>query len=115
MKQFGDDFYTNVKELVRRNAEANKIIDILPNKDDEVYYGLVSEVLAHAFFCVNNAVDMIEDTKRNDDFIKEIVNYITGTNNKPFIISGSTGCGKTNLLAKSLSDVRTNLNKTEFA
>lgn len=73
-------------------------------KEDSSAQGqIVTEILQHLHAC-NNSVKIFYGREESCDRIKR---YMLGDSDKPLVLFGDGGCGKTSLLAKSASLVAT--------
>jgi NACHT domain- and WD repeat-containing protein len=105
VKEFGEMFYEKVKLLIDRN-QSKYNLSSLRN------YPLIKEVLYHAHFCN----DSVKKFQGRDDVLDKIKSYLLNINNqKPFIIYGNSGCGKTAILAKFTSEVTLNKKTSNFS
>ncbi|KAH9643947.1 hypothetical protein HF086_016497 [Spodoptera exigua] len=108
---------SNFVDIINRSldAEASKLLadlrDVrLPNKiettniqkamrkeDSSAQGVIVTEILQHLHAC-NNSVKVFHGREPDLDFIE---NYMKNKSDKPLVLYGEGGCGKTSLLAKS--------------
>ncbi len=95
--EFGEVFYEQTRQLIDRNQKQERYFEELGKLDTE----LLHEVLEHANFCN----DTVEKFQGRRDYLAKITSYILSENNGPFIVFGSSGCGKTALTAKLTSQV----------
>lgn len=69
-------------------------------KEDSSAQGvIITEILQHLHACMNS-VKVFYGREENLDHIE---NYILGESDKPLVLYGEGGCGKTSLLAKAAS------------
>ncbi|XP_052753046.1 NACHT and WD repeat domain-containing protein 2 [Galleria mellonella] len=88
LNHFISHFYKNIIKLVDRAMR----------KEDSSAQGvIVTEILQHLHAC-NNSVKVFHG--RAED-LKYIENYMKNTSDKPLVLYGEGGCGKTSLLSKS--------------
>ncbi|KAF9823507.1 hypothetical protein SFRURICE_011360 [Spodoptera frugiperda] len=75
-----------------------KLVDRAMRKEDSSAQGvIVTEILQHLHAC-NNSVKVFHGREPDLDFIE---NYMKNESDKPLVLYGEGGCGKTSLLAKS--------------
>ncbi|XP_022837099.1 NACHT and WD repeat domain-containing protein 2 [Spodoptera litura] len=75
-----------------------KLVDRAMRKEDSSAQGvIVTEILQHLHAC-NNSVKVFHGREPDLDFIE---NYMKNQSDKPLVLYGEGGCGKTSLLAKS--------------
>jgi flagellar biosynthesis GTPase FlhF len=87
LSSFLAHFYKNITKLVDRSMR----------KEDSSAQGvIVTEILQHLHAC-NNSVKVFYGRELALELGKE---YILGNSDKPIILYGQGGCGKTSLLAK---------------
>lgn len=95
LNDFINHFYKNVLKLVDR---------AMRKEDTSAQGKIVTELLQHLHAC-NNSVEVFYGRV---DELKILENYITGESNKPFVLYGAGGSGKTAMLsmtaAKSLNE-----------
>lgn len=92
LKNFMEHFYSSVTRLVdEAMAKYEKL------SSDAVY----TEQLQHLHAC-NNSVKVFQG---RENIVNQIKDYIQGPSNRPFILYGESGCGKTSLTAKGASMV----------
>uniref|UniRef100_T1J835 NACHT domain-containing protein n=1 Tax=Strigamia maritima TaxID=126957 RepID=T1J835_STRMM len=90
LQQFITHFYRSISKLVDRAMR----------KEDQSSLGqIVTEILQHLHTC-NGSVKVFYGRKED---LARIHEYITGNNDRPFVLHGDGGCGKTSLLAKTAS------------
>lgn len=88
LKNFITHFYKNIIKLVDRAMR----------KEDSSPQGqIVTEILQHLHAC-NNSVKVFYG---RDEDLERIHEYMIGDDDKPFVLYGEGGCGKTSLLSKS--------------
>ncbi|XP_053618962.1 NACHT and WD repeat domain-containing protein 2 [Plodia interpunctella] len=88
LNHFITHFYKNIVKLVDR---------AMRKEDSSAQGQIVTEILQHLHAC-NNSVKVFHG--REDD-LKFIENYIKNSSDKPLVLYGEGGCGKTSLLSKS--------------
>lgn len=77
-----------------------KLVDRAMRKEDSSAQGqIVTEILQHLHAC-NNSVKVFYG---REDNLVHIRNYMKSDSEKPLVLFGEGGCGKTSLLAKSAS------------
>lgn len=77
-----------------------KLVDRAMRKEDSSPQGvIITEILQHLHAC-NNSVKVFYGRENSLEHIKR---YMLGSNDKPLILYGEGGCGKTSLLAKAAS------------
>lgn len=77
-----------------------KLVDRAMRKEDSSAQGvIITEILQHLHAC-NNSVKVFYGREDSLDHIKQ---YMLGPNDKPLVLYGEGGCGKTSLLAKTAS------------
>lgn len=89
LKQFADIFEKQVWNLVERGVKKQSTI----SPSGEIY----GEVLEHSQDCV-------EKVKRfygRESEIEQIKKYLMSTSNRPLVLYGESGCGKTSIMAKA--------------
>ncbi|KAG7296838.1 hypothetical protein JYU34_019694 [Plutella xylostella] len=75
-----------------------KLVDRAMRKEDSSAQGqIVTEILQHLHAC-NNSVKVFYGRAEDLDFIE---NYMKNSSDKPLVLYGEGGCGKTSLLSKS--------------
>ncbi|KAL4712468.1 hypothetical protein ACJJTC_007484 [Scirpophaga incertulas] len=75
-----------------------KLVDRAMRKEDSSAQGqIVTEILQHLHAC-NNSVKVFHGREDDLNFIE---NYMKNSSEKPLVLYGEGGCGKTSLLAKS--------------
>lgn len=94
LNHFISHFYKNVVKLVDR---------AMRKEDSSAQGQIVTEILQHLHAC-NNSVKIFYGREESCDRIKR---YMLGDSDKPLVLFGDGGCGKTSLLAKSASLVAT--------
>ncbi|KAI5755532.1 hypothetical protein M8J77_017783 [Diaphorina citri] len=88
LQHFITHFYKNITKLVDRAMR----------KEDSSPQGqIVTEILQHLHAC-NNSVQVFYG---REDTLERIKDYMTGDDDKPIVLYGEGGCGKTSLLAKT--------------
>ncbi|XP_023244232.1 NACHT and WD repeat domain-containing protein 2-like [Centruroides sculpturatus] len=81
-----------------------KLVDRAMRKEDLSSQGqIVTEILQHLYSCKNTA-EVFQGREEELQYIKD---YITNTCNRPLVLHGDGGSGKTSLLAKAASMVPT--------
>ncbi|XP_046986255.1 NACHT and WD repeat domain-containing protein 2 [Schistocerca americana] len=90
LQHFITHFYKNITKLVDR---------AMRKEDSSAQGQIVTEILQHLHAC-NNSVKVFYG--REDD-LERIQMYMTGDSEKPLVLYGEGGCGKTSLLAKAAS------------
>ncbi|XP_026317171.1 NACHT and WD repeat domain-containing protein 2 [Hyposmocoma kahamanoa] len=88
LNHFISHFYKNIIKLVDR---------AMRKEDSSAQGQIVTEILQHLHAC-NNSVKVFHG--REDD-LKFIENYMKDNSDKPLVLYGEGGCGKTSLLSKS--------------
>ncbi|XP_046671615.1 NACHT and WD repeat domain-containing protein 2 [Homalodisca vitripennis] len=88
LNHFITHFYKNITKLVDR---------AMRKEDSSAQGQIVTEILQHLHAC-NNSVQVFYG--REEELVK-IHQYMTGDSEKPIVLYGEGGCGKTSLLAKS--------------
>ncbi|KAK5645668.1 hypothetical protein RI129_004132 [Pyrocoelia pectoralis] len=88
LKHFITHFYKNIVKLVDR---------AMRKEDSSATGQIVTEILQHLHAC-NNSVRVFYG---REDSLEKIQNYMLGESDKPMVLYGEGGCGKTSLLAKS--------------
>lgn len=77
-----------------------KLVDRAMRKEDSSAQGqIVTEILQHLHAC-NNSVKVFYGREEN---LERIESYMLNYSEKPLVLYGEGGCGKTSLLAKSAS------------
>ncbi|XP_030375810.1 NACHT and WD repeat domain-containing protein 2 [Scaptodrosophila lebanonensis] len=94
LNHFISHFYKNVVKLVDR---------AMRKEDSSAQGQIVTEILQHLHAC-NNSVKIFYGREESCERIKR---YMLGDSDKPLVLFGDGGCGKTSLLAKSASLVAT--------
>ncbi|XP_012269999.1 NACHT and WD repeat domain-containing protein 2 [Orussus abietinus] len=75
-----------------------KLVDRAMRKEDSSAQGqIITEILQHLHAC-NNSVKVFYG---REDTLEKIKDYMLGDSDKPLVLYGEGGCGKTSLLAKS--------------
>ncbi|CAH1405153.1 unnamed protein product [Nezara viridula] len=88
LNHFITHFYKNITKLVDRAMR----------KEDSSPQGqIVTEILQHLHAC-NSSVQVFYG---REEELEKIEQYMKGNSNKPMVLYGEGGCGKTSLLAKS--------------
>ncbi|KAI9580289.1 NACHT and WD repeat domain-containing protein 2 [Glossina fuscipes] len=90
LNHFISHFYKNIVKLVDR---------AMRKEDSSAQGQIVTEILQHLHAC-NNSVKVFYGREENLEHIKR---YMLGDSDKPLVLYGEGGCGKTSLLAKSAS------------
>ncbi|XP_055855708.1 NACHT and WD repeat domain-containing protein 2 [Episyrphus balteatus] len=90
LNHFIAHFYKNIVKLVDR---------AMRKEDSSAQGQIVTEILQHLHAC-NNSVKVFYGREENLEHIKR---YMLGDSDKPLVLYGEGGCGKTSLLAKSAS------------
>ncbi|XP_068157619.1 LOW QUALITY PROTEIN: NACHT and WD repeat domain-containing protein 2 [Drosophila tropicalis] len=90
LNHFISHFYKNVVKLVDR---------AMRKEDSSAQGQIVTEILQHLHAC-NNSVKIFYG---REDSCERIKRYMLGDSDKPLVLFGDGGCGKTSLLAKSAS------------
>ncbi|GLH07543.1 LOW QUALITY PROTEIN: Leucine-rich repeat and WD repeat-containing protein, partial [Gryllus bimaculatus] len=90
LQHFITHFYKNITKLVDR---------AMRKEDSSAQGQIVTEILQHLHAC-NNSVKVFYGRENNLEHIKS---YMLGDSDKPIVLYGEGGCGKTSLLAKSVS------------
>lgn len=88
LNHFITHFYKNITKLVDR---------AMRKEDSSAQGQIVTEILQH-LHASNNSVKVFYG---REEQLKRIKNYMLGTCEKPLVLYGEGGCGKTSLLAKS--------------
>ncbi|XP_011493787.1 PREDICTED: NACHT and WD repeat domain-containing protein 2 [Ceratosolen solmsi marchali] len=88
LQQFITHFYRNIIKLVDR---------AMKKEDSSAQGQIITEILQHLHAC-NNSVRVFYG---REDSLDKIENYMLGNSDKPLVLYGEGGCGKTSLLAKS--------------
>lgn len=88
LNHFIAHFYKNIVKLVDR---------AMRKEDSSAQGQIVTEILQHLHAC-NNSVKIFYG---REDQLKEIERYMLGDSDKPLVLYGEGGCGKTSLLSKS--------------
>lgn len=75
-----------------------KLVDRAMRKEDSSAQGqIITELLQHLHAC-NNSVRVFYG---REDSLEKIKDYMLGESDKPLVLYGEGGCGKTSLLAKA--------------
>ncbi|XP_066996019.2 NACHT and WD repeat domain-containing protein 2 [Anabrus simplex] len=90
LQHFITHFYKNITKLVDR---------AMRKEDSSAQGQIVTEILQHLHGC-KNSVKVFYGREEN---LKHIESYMLGDSDKPLVLYGEGGCGKTSLLAKSAS------------
>lgn len=90
LNNFISHFYKNIVKLVDR---------AMRKEDSSAQGQIVTEILQHLHAC-NNSVKVFYGREENLEHIK---GYMLNYSEKPLVLYGEGGCGKTSLLAKSAS------------
>lgn len=90
LNHFISHFYKNVVKLVDR---------AMRKEDSSAQGQIVTEILQHLHAC-NNSVKIFYGREESCERIKR---YMLGDSDKPLVLFGDGGCGKTSLLSKSAS------------
>ncbi|WAQ94112.1 NWD2-like protein, partial [Mya arenaria] len=93
IETFCQHFYDNVLRLVDNAMDRNEKLSSNP-----VYV----EVLQHLKACYNSC----KVFQGREDIVDRIKQYVLGKYDKPLILHGASGCGKTSLMAKGASQSR---------
>ncbi|XP_020292680.1 NACHT and WD repeat domain-containing protein 2 isoform X2 [Pseudomyrmex gracilis] len=88
LQHFITHFYRNIVKLVDR---------AMRKEDSSAQGQIITEILQHLHAC-NNSVKVFYG---REDTLEKIKNYMLGNSDKPLVLYGEGGCGKTSLLAKS--------------
>lgn len=88
LNHFITHFYKNIVKLVDR---------AMRKEDSSAQGQIVTEILQHLHAC-NNSVKVFYG---REEQLERIENYMLGLSDKPLVLYGEGGCGKTSLLAKS--------------
>ncbi|CAH2243694.1 jg8754 [Pararge aegeria aegeria] len=88
LNHFISHFYKNIIKLVDR---------AMRKEDSSAQGQIVTEILQHLHAC-NNSVKVFHGREDDLNFIE---NYMLNDSDKPLVLYGEGGCGKTSLLAKS--------------
>lgn len=95
-KDTHDEYLSHFLAHFYRNI--TKLVDRAMRKEDSSAQGvIVTEILQHLHAC-NSAVKVFHGREESLDRVRS---YILGTSDKPIVLYGAGGCGKTSLLAKS--------------
>ncbi|KAI8121835.1 NACHT and WD repeat domain-containing protein 2 [Lucilia cuprina] len=94
LNHFISHFYKNIIKLVDR---------AMRKEDSSAQGQIVTEILQHLHAC-NNSVKVFYGREESLEHIKR---YMLGDSDKPLVLYGEGGCGKTSLLAKSAALVAT--------
>ncbi|XP_034663860.1 NACHT and WD repeat domain-containing protein 2 [Drosophila subobscura] len=94
LNHFISHFYKNVVKLVDR---------AMRKEDSSAQGQIVTEILQHLHAC-NNSVKIFYGREESCERIKR---YMLGDSDKPLVLFGDGGCGKTSLLSKSAALVAT--------
>lgn len=92
LQQFQEHFYKSIIGLVDRAMEKYEKLS-----SDQVF----SEALQHLHACLK----FCRVFQGREDIVEKIHQYVLGTSDKPFVLHGESGCGKTSLTAKGASQV----------
>ncbi|XP_018333645.1 NACHT and WD repeat domain-containing protein 2 [Agrilus planipennis] len=95
LKNFISHFYRNITKLVDR---------AMRKEDSSAQGQIVTEILQHLHAC-NNSVKVFYGREEN---LERIHQYMIGNSDKPLVLYGEGGCGKTSLLAKAASMATSN-------
>lgn len=90
LNHFIAHFYKNIVKLVDR---------AMRKEDSSAQGQIVTEILQHLHAC-NNSVKVFYG---REESLIHINQYMTNESEKPLVLYGEGGCGKTSLLAKSAS------------
>lgn len=90
LNHFISHFYKNIVKLVDR---------AMRKEDSSAQGQIVTEILQHLHAC-NNSVKVFYGREEN---LIHIEDYMRNDSEKPLVLYGEGGCGKTSLLAKSAS------------
>ncbi|XP_076230123.1 NACHT and WD repeat domain-containing protein 2 isoform X3 [Nomia melanderi] len=88
LQHFITHFYRNIVKLVDR---------AMRKEDSSAQGQIITEILQHLHAC-NNSVKVFYG---REDTLERIKEYMLGDSDKPLVLYGEGGCGKTSLLAKS--------------
>ncbi|XP_015115878.1 NACHT and WD repeat domain-containing protein 2 [Diachasma alloeum] len=88
LQHFITHFYRNMVKLVDR---------AMRKEDSSAQGQIITELLQHLHAC-NNSVKVFYG---REDSLEKIKTYMLGDSEKPLVLYGEGGCGKTSLLAKS--------------
>ncbi|XP_034936822.1 NACHT and WD repeat domain-containing protein 2 [Chelonus insularis] len=88
LQHFITHFYRNIIKLVDR---------AMRKEDSSAQGQIITELLQHLHAC-NNSVKVFYG---REDSLEKIKDYMLGESDKPLVLYGEGGCGKTSLLAKS--------------
>ncbi|KAM0725564.1 NACHT and WD repeat domain-containing protein 2 [Formica fusca] len=88
LQHFITHFYRNIVKLVDR---------AMRKEDSSAQGQIITEILQHLHAC-NNSVKVFYG---REDTLERIKNHMLGNSDKPLVLYGEGGCGKTSLLAKS--------------
>ncbi|KAL6427738.1 hypothetical protein ACFW04_008880 [Cataglyphis niger] len=88
LQHFITHFYRNIVKLVDR---------AMRKEDSSAQGQIITEILQHLHAC-NNSVKVFYG---REDTLKRIKNHMLDNSDKPLVLYGEGGCGKTSLLAKS--------------
>ncbi|XP_055384364.1 NACHT and WD repeat domain-containing protein 2 isoform X2 [Condylostylus longicornis] len=88
LNHFIAHFYKNIVKLVDR---------AMRKEDSSAQGQIVTEILQHLHAC-NNSVKVFYG---REESLERIQNYMLGDSDKPLVLYGEGGCGKTSMLAKS--------------
>ncbi|XP_063218680.1 NACHT and WD repeat domain-containing protein 2 [Bacillus rossius redtenbacheri] len=90
LQHFITHFYKNITKLVDR---------AMRKEDSSAQGQIVTEILQHLHAC-NNSVQVFYGREEN---LEQIKSFMLGGSEKPLVLYGEGGCGKTSLLAKAAS------------
>lgn len=90
LNHFISHFYKNIIKLVDR---------AMRKEDSSAQGQIVTEILQHLHAC-NNSVKVFYG---REESLEHVRRYMLGDSDKPLVLYGEGGCGKTSLLAKSAS------------
>lgn len=88
LNHFISHFYKNIVKLVDR---------AMRKEDSSAQGQIVTEILQHLHACHNS----VKVFYGREDNLKHIHRYMMGDSEKPIVLYGEGGCGKTSLLAKA--------------
>lgn len=75
-----------------------KLVDRAMRKEDSSAQGvIITEILQHLHACMNS----VKVFYGREDSLEHIRKYMLGESDKPLVLYGEGGCGKTSLLAKA--------------
>ncbi len=92
LSDFCNTFQEAVMKLIERGVQSEQ-----GASSDALY----NEVLEHAHQCVAKC----EQFHGRDDILSSVRHYLTSATNKPLVVHGGSGCGKTSILAMAAREV----------